>query len=180
MPYYQGDFYMGDYYMGDPGFFGFLGRLGRGILGLGGGKREVVREIAAPAAAGVATATGGLARRMEIARAMGRQAVGIVKGHPIISAAAAAGVTGAVAERMGLGRRVSTSGITERRGFHVSKMGKLVRNRRMRVTNPKALRRAIRRCRGFSHLAMRVLSFTHPRRVKGRPYFKAKRHRRAA
>ena len=51
------------------------------------------------------------------------------------------------------------------------------RPRRMHVTNPKALRRAIRRAQGFEKLAMKVLSFTRPHgRPKGHPHFK----RRAA
>lgn len=48
--------------------------------------------------------------------------------------------------------------------------------RRMHVTNPKALRRAIRRAQGFEKLAMKVLSFTRPHgRPKGHPHFKRKR-----
>jgi len=51
------------------------------------------------------------------------------------------------------------------------------RPRRMHVTNPKALRRAIRRAQGFEKLAMKVLTFTRPHgRPKGHPHFK----RRAA
>jgi len=49
------------------------------------------------------------------------------------------------------------------------------RRRRMNVTNPKALRRAIRRGRGFEKLAMKVLGFTRPHKPKGRPYFKKSR-----
>ena len=38
------------------------------------------------------------------------------------------------------------------------------RRRRMRVTNPKALRRAIRRTSGFAKLAMRTIHLVHPRK----------------
>jgi len=52
------------------------------------------------------------------------------------------------------------------RGYHVAKdgSGKLVRNRRMNIANPRALRRAMRRVQGFEKLARRTISFT--RRVK--------------
>jgi len=52
------------------------------------------------------------------------------------------------------------------RGFHLAKdgSGKCVRNRRMNVANPRALRRSMRRVQGFEKLARRTISFT--RRVK--------------
>lgn len=47
-------------------------------------------------------------------------------------------------------------------GYHYAKdgSGRLVRNRRMNVANPKALRRAIRRTDGFVKLAKRALKGT--------------------
>jgi len=52
------------------------------------------------------------------------------------------------------------------RGYHLAKdgSGKCVRNRRMNVANPRALRRSMRRVQGFEKLARRTISFT--RRVK--------------
>ena len=51
-------------------------------------------------------------------------------------------------------------------GFHFAKdgSGRLVRNRRMNVANPRALRRSMRRVQGFEKLARRTITFT--RRVK--------------
>ena len=51
-------------------------------------------------------------------------------------------------------------------GYHYAKdgSGRLVRNRRMNVANPRALRRSMRRVQGFEKLARRTISFT--RRVK--------------
>jgi len=51
-------------------------------------------------------------------------------------------------------------------GYHFAKdgSGKLVRNRRMNVANPRALRRSMRRVQGFEKLAKRTIQFT--RRVK--------------
>lgn len=51
----------------------------------------------------------------------------------------------------------------------------LVKNQRMNVTNPRALRRGIRRAQGFAKLARRVLSFVSPRAPKGKAIFKRKR-----
>jgi hypothetical protein len=50
-----------------------------------------------------------------------------------------------------------------------------VKSRRLNVANPRALRRAIRRAQGFAKLARRVLNFTSPHRVKGRPHFKRRK-----
>lgn len=51
-------------------------------------------------------------------------------------------------------------------GYHFVKSGEgyLVRNRRMNVANPRALRKAMRRVQGFEKLARRTIQFT--RRVK--------------
>lgn len=51
-------------------------------------------------------------------------------------------------------------------GFHPEKATKAycVRNRRMNIANPRALRRGMRRVQGFEKLARRTISFT--RRVK--------------
>ncbi len=51
-------------------------------------------------------------------------------------------------------------------GYHLAKdgSGRLVRNRRMNVANPRALRRSMRRVQGFEKLAKRTIQFT--RRVK--------------
>lgn len=53
-------------------------------------------------------------------------------------------------------------------GYHLSKdgSGRCVRNRRMNPTNPKALRRAMRRVQGFEKLAKRTIQFTRRTRLK--------------
>jgi hypothetical protein len=48
----------------------------------------------------------------------------------------------------------------------------------MRVTNPRALRRAIRRATGFARLARRVLHFVGPKAPRGRAVFKFKRRKK--
>ena len=51
-------------------------------------------------------------------------------------------------------------------GYHLDKAtrSRWVRNRRMNIANPRALRKAMRRVQGFEKLAKRTISFT--RRVK--------------
>jgi len=143
------------YYMGDPGFFSIIKALGSSALGLvpGGGVAGKV--------------LGGASRISTIARKAG----GTILRHPVISAAGGAATIGLAGA--GLGRMGMHAGAMK--GFHINKHGKMVRNRRMRVTNPKALRRAIRRAHGFARLARKVLSFTSPRKHKGHMYFRKKK-----
>ncbi len=179
MPYYQGDYYAGDFYTGDP-FWGGLFRGAvrgiRAITGLGKAPRAV---MAAPAAAGVAsTAIMRLPGAGQVVRVGGQivqRTAAVIAKHPVLTAAGAAGTIGV------LGGRVTAPGAARavpgmQRGFHISKRtGAVVRNRRMRVTNPRALRRAIRRATGFARLARRVLHFTSPRAPRGRAIFKRRR-----
>ncbi len=55
-------------------------------------------------------------------------------------------------------------------GYHYAKdgSGRIVRNRRMNVANPKALRRSMRRVQGFEKLARRTITFTRRTRMKKR------------
>lgn len=163
MPYY-----MGDFYEGDPGFFSFIGRGVRSLARVGGQLAGLGAPSAAtkalPAAAGVAST--GIVRRAAGAVTGGAATVGrIISKHPVLSAAAAAGAlsAGAGAELGSMGRAPSSM-----RGFHIELRGKhagqLIRNRHMRVTNPKALRRALRRAHGFAKLAMKTIHLVHPKK----------------
>jgi len=55
-------------------------------------------------------------------------------------------------------------------GYHYAKdgSGRIVRNRRMNVANPRALRRSMRRVQGFEKLARRTITFTRRTRLKKR------------
>lgn len=178
MPYYMGDYYgmggryRGDYYRGDPGFWSTLGGIAKGVVGavtginLGSiGPKAVA--AAAPAAAGAAVSK---MLPASLKTAVGK-AGAIVKAHPVLTAAGAAGLGGAVlggsAEKVAMGRAAA----------RLPAMGGR-RHRRMRVTNVKALRRAIRRASGFAHLAKKVLSFTERRPHRGRVVFKRARKAR--
>ncbi len=163
MGYYMG---MGDFYRGsergDP-FFGALAG-----LALGGITKLFRRGTSAVRA--LPGGAGGIMQRLpgpitRTAEDIGR----MVMKHPVLSGAGAAAGIGAAGAMIGRHGMVPAG----MRGFHLSKKsGKLVRNRRMRVTNPRALRRAIRRANGFARLARRVLHFTSPRAPRGRAIFK--------
>lgn len=176
MSYYQGDFYgRGGYYRGDPGFFSFIGGLAKGAVGMipgvGPALASGLGALTKPkmASAIVKAGEGTLATR-----AM-KGVTSIVKGHPVLSAAGAAGALGL---GLGAGAEALMGGAKRgRRGFHMNKHGKMVRNRYMNPCNPRALRRAIRRAHGFERLAKHVLGFSSPRKPKGHMYFKRKRKR---
>jgi len=55
-------------------------------------------------------------------------------------------------------------------GYHLAKdgSGRMVRNRRMNIANPRALRRAMRRVQGFEKLAKRTITFTRRTKIKKR------------
>ena len=169
-----GDFYRG---RGDPGFLSFLGKglsvIGGAIPGVGG---LISKAGGALVKAGTpaARATTGIVPAMRA----GITSVGkVVAGHPVLSAAGAAGAVGALGGVLAGERGMVPAGM---KGFHLSKKtGKLVKNRHMRVTNPKALRRSLRRIHGFSRLARKVIHITHPK-ARGRAVFRFKRRKRAA
>ncbi len=156
MGYYMGDYYAGS--RGDPGLGSFFkGALGMGvgmIPGVGGIVGRVVSKFGGAATAG----------RSAI-KAVG----GVIMKHPVMSAAGAAGIVGlaggAVSERA-----LMAPGARGLRGFHPCKskhgckQGAWVRNRRMNVCNPRALRRSIRRTHGFAKLAMRTIHLVYPKK----------------
>lgn len=154
MSYYQGDFYRGDYY-GDPfigGFFKKIGKtIGGGIKGLltGGPLGAVSGAVSGafgsttPAPPPRFTTTPILQMPTE------RRTTSIGPGGMIYKREMTeygGGVTG-----------LPGGGDGCPKGFHLNKANSprgpkgsyCVKNRRMNVTNPKALRRAIRRNRGF-------------------------------
>lgn len=142
----------GDYYgrrstaAGDPGLFGFLGRtLGGAVKGFVSGGPLGALTGAAKGALGqhpVLMQNPIGATLMPAGQLMGRPGPRLPAKEP--------GVTGLV-------HRLVPGG----------KSGYLPRRRRMNVTNPKALRRAIRRARGFEKLALRTIRLVNPQR-KGR------------
>jgi hypothetical protein len=182
-------YYRGDYYRGDPGLLSFLGKgikFVAGLAGLGGGAPSATKI-----ASKVVAAMPGAGAIVPAAKATITRVGTVLAKHPTATAAGAAGTLGAlgVGAGMMMGSPASTMtpvgptmggyGGAAMRGYHVSKRtGQMVRNRRMRVTNPRALRRAIRRANGFARLAKRVLHFTSPRAPRGRAVFKKRTRKR--
>jgi len=152
---------MGDYktygYAGDPGW---LSRIWGGI-------KRVVRPvigglIGGPIGQVVAGAVGGAAGAGAVQRAPApTPPAGTIGGA--VSFPGGVTVSGAVVPRIGPGAVAAGACPT---GYHLDKATgtRWVRNRRMNIANPKALRKAMRRVSGFEKLAKRTISFT--RRVK--------------
>jgi len=171
---------MGDYktygYGGDPSFLSRLWKKVRPIAApiLGG-------LIGGPFGAVIGGALGGRAKPPPVAQVptsfpgVGMQA-GMFPAVPAIirgagrvltsrtTAAAAAGATAAQMMTGPGGQQVCPS------GYHFAKdgSGRLVRNRRMNIANPRALRRAMRRVQGFEKMAKRTITFTKRVRMKTR------------
>jgi hypothetical protein len=155
---------MGDYYAGDPGFFSFLGKVAKTAVGFIPGVGGVAGRIAS--------------KVIPVGRAVAGSRVGraIIK-HPVLSAAGAAGMAGAGAGVMGsrMGTPAAAGAASHMRAARMG--GGFRRHRRMRVTNPKALRRAIRRTTGFAKLAMKTIHLIHPKKHVRFGGFKKKRRK---
>lgn len=157
MGYYTGDYYRGAMRRGDPGFLSFLGgamkTIGGFIPGVGpliSGAGAAIEKVGAPKIAtnilkpGVAAMAG---------KAVSTVKSGILK-HPVLTGAGAAGVAGALGAGAGALAMKHHLGGTKK-------------HRRMRATNTKALRRALRRAYAFERIAMKTIHLVHPRK-KGR------------
>jgi len=144
---------MGDYktygYAGDPGFLSGIWKVVKKVA-----RPLIGGMIGGPVGAVIAGAVGGAsAPRAPALPAPPPGTVGGAISFPggtTVSGAAVLGGVGAVPAGM-----CPT-------GYHLAKdgSGRLVRNRRMNVANPKALRKAIRRTEGFVKLAKRALKGT--------------------
>jgi hypothetical protein len=154
---------------GDPGFFSFLGRVGKAVAGFLPGGGAITRT--GEALAKVARHSTGLTK----AGQMGHAAIGAIRRHPGRAAVGAVGIA-ALPIALGHGMPSAGGGASAGRMRGAGGGGR----RRMHVTNVKALRRAIRRATGFARLARKVLRFTSPRPPKGRMYFKHPRRKSAS
>lgn len=183
-------YYMGDYYQGDPFIGPLVGALAKralpglarkavGAVGRIISRPSVARTIGGAAAGAAATA---VMRRPAIAPSMVPLQTPNLPGFPI-------GGTRIIPQNIVPGGRPFTVSEQAPRGYHLNKnvaRGRTgpcdyknywVKNRRMNVANPRALRRAIVRATGFAKLARRVLSFTQARAPRGKAVFRRKRRR---
>jgi len=157
----MGDFSTGGYGypQGDPGLFGFLGKVIKKAA-------PVLGRFFGPVGAIAGAVIGGVeAGKMMVPAAPPAPPAGAFPGGGLLPAAgvvlgsAVAGYQGAVAQAG-----------TCPAGYHLRKDKRLppkcVRNRRMNIANPRALRRGMRRVKGFEKLARRTISFTKRVRIK--------------
>lgn len=175
MSYYgaKGDFYSGrtGYYRGDPGFFSSIGKFIKPIAGMaadyftGGAASTVLGmvsgsprpqpTISAAGSAGVGsmgTVAGTRSRRGRLSAAAGTMPGMARAAAPAVAAA----MGGPLVSRGTAMNRVSAGGGFRRRGH------------RMNVCNPRALRRAIRRAKGFEKLALRSIRLVSPQKLHGK------------
>jgi len=179
MSYYQRP--MGDYktygYAGDPGFLSglwkgikkiapaVLGFAAGGVPGalmtMGGGQAQQPKPMPGPR--GLQTIQGmQVGASLQMPGGMMLRAGGMVPGQGRLPPYTASGA--GVLPGGGRGGGMVPS------GYHFAKdgSGRLVRNRRMNIANPRALRRAMRRVQGFEKLAKRTIVFTRRTRIKKR------------
>lgn len=165
MSYYRPP--MGDYktygYAGDPGFLSSLWKGVKKIAGpvigglIGGPVGAVIGGLGGGGGGGVPSVPGTVGGKVSFPGGVavsGAWTPGIVPGQGRLPPYTAAGP--GVLPGGGRGGGVVPS------GYHFAKdgSGRIVRNRRMNVANPKALRRSIRRTDGFVKLAKRALKGT--------------------
>ncbi len=164
MGYYyrpQGDYRTGGYGYpaGDPGLLGFIGKAVKGIWKVA--KPVLGAAIGGPIGAAITGgAIVGAAGTALVASTGSPPAPPSMPGVGMIQPVVAGVVQGAMAGR-------SMGGLCPS-GYHPAKdgSGRCVRNRRMNVANPRALRRSMRRVKGFEKLARRTISFTKRVRIK--------------
>lgn len=164
MGYYRrpmGDYSTGGYgTMGDPGLLSFIGKVGKKIW-----------KVAKPL---VSSALG-----FPVAAAVVGGAVGAAAGTAVVPYGGAppappGGIPAAAGAMLGAGiagyqgARVMGAGGLCPSGYHPAKdgSGRCVRNRRMNIANPRALRRSLRRVKGFEKLARKTIVMT--RRVRSK------------
>jgi len=164
MGYYyrpMGDYSTGGYggQMGDPGLFGFIGKAVKGIWKVA--KPIIGAAVGGPVGAAIVGGTAGIAVGKALVPAgAAMPAPPSMPGIGMIQPVVAGVVQGALA-----GRAIGGACPA---GWHPDKRTgtRCVRNRRMNVANPRALRRSMRRVKGFEKLARRTISFTRRVRIK--------------
>ena len=174
MPYYQypsGDYRTYGYGAGDPGF---LSSLWKGVKKIA--PALVGFAVGGPAGAAIGAGLGGGGTppiappltvgspRQDLRLRLGPISTRSTDFYPPVPRFSGQGISRAARSR-GQAKMDASTGCCPR-GYHLAKdgSGRCVRNRRMNIANPKALRRSMRRVQGFEKLARRTISFT--RRVK--------------
>ena len=177
MSYYgaKGDFYTGrtGYYRGDPGFFSSLGGIVKGVAG-GLVKSYTGIDLFGSGAGSAAGPTNFMSQQPTISAAASASKRGMTS-----QPGRRRSLSGAVSTSMPTMGRLSPSGPLASRGMPAMRAGGSVgrRSHRMNVTNPRALRRAIRRTHGFAKLAMKTIHLVHPKKRATFGGFRRKRRK---
>jgi len=164
MGYYyrpMGDYATGGYggQQGDPGLFSFIGKAVKSVWKIA--KPVLGAAIGGPVGAAIIGTGTGVAIGKSLVPVPGAlPAPPSMPGVGMIQPVVAGMVQGAMAGR-------AMGGVCPS-GYHPDKRTgtRCVRNRRMNVANPRALRRSMRRVKGFEKLARRTISFTKRVRIK--------------
>jgi len=168
MSYYNrpmGDYGTGGYGypQGDPGLFSILGKIAGTLI------PKVVKFFKKPVVQAIATAAGGAAL-VEAGQQVAIQGPSIMPSAPMVPPGAGFPGVGLPAVMRAPGMVGAFAGGVCPAGYHPRKDKRLpfkcVRNRRMNIANPRALRRGMRRVKGFEKLARRTISFTKRVRIK--------------
>jgi len=164
MSYYNrpmGDYRTGGYGYpaGDPGLFSVLGKVIGKVWKVA---KPVIGSALFGPAVGTAIALSGGASAPAAPPVPGAAAFP-GGGLPVAAGAAIGAAIGGYQGAVGAGGMCPA-------GYHPRKDRRLpfkcVRNRRMNIANPRALRRGMRRVKGFEKLARRTISFTKRVRIK--------------
>lgn len=150
---------MGDYktygYAGDPGWLAAAFAIGKKLLG-----RKIKKELYRP-----------LAKLVGVGAVAGATTAVLAPGVPAPPPGTIGGaitMPGGVKLSAAYVPHAAALGEHAPSGYHLDKAtrSRWVRNRRMNVANPRALRKAMRRVQGFEKLAKRTISFTKRVRIK--------------
>jgi len=151
---------MGDYktygYAGDPGFLSSIWKVGKSIV------RKVIGTAVGGPIGGLITGAaigGAVSKPRAPAGPPALPPPGSIGGAVSFPGGTTVSVAGVLPSHAAVGAHAPA-------GYHLDKAtrSRWVRNRRMNIANPRALRKAMRRVQGFEKLAKRTISFT--RRVK--------------
>jgi len=151
---------MGDYktygYAGDPGFLSSLWRLAKRVV------RPAIGALVGGPVGGLITGAtvGGAVVAAQKPRAPAvTPPPGAIGGAVSFPGGTTVSLAGVLPTHAAIGAHAPA-------GYHLDKATRTrwVRNRRMNVANPRALRKAMRRVQGFEKMAKRTITFT--RRVK--------------
>ena len=179
MSYYgaKGDFYSGHtgYYRGDPGFFSSLGSIFKKVVPVAASFIPGVGGIAASALGGLMGGGGGSPPPQPTISAAGSAGLGLMGARGTSVGMRTAGKRGggrlsaAAATLPGMIARVGAAAVPGRTfGAPAGARMRTGRRHRMNVCNPRALRRAIRRAKGFEKLALRSIRLVNPHRLRGK------------